>query len=428
MFVRVLSAALLLMACCTAPVAPQEKEAALDALYWLPDGTYGYLAFAHWTGMQTTAVFADYGDLFSNSEFSSLVDGCPIPETAREGLEWICTARLMRLRIADEAEMEQMSQARTVITMNDDGGMKTRKEKPSREEVLARSVRNDEGTFWVAAFEDTAGLVKEAVSGGWLSATGVRCMGRPIYSLSGREGSERNSGYAYATVTNELLLADEIEMLEEMVASGMGQGSSFVYSAAFNDLAAYIPDFGQSWRVSVMRAHNVETIDLLAEYPELEERVESLEEQLREGLQYEIVSHEFGDTIIEKRICIFGSDDYAAESAREIENNLRNTRENSLQDAESITITAMNDDGEVDRKRTGQLNRLFKRSTQFAGDKAGKTEVILEDNVVTTVFIWDERQLHTMRMLNNAAEATRASQLEAQIQITSEPKEQPHHP
>ena len=427
MFARLLTSALL-VACCAVMVAAQDKEAAFDALYWLPDGTYGYLAFTQWAGMQKTAVFADYGDLLSGSQFNNLFKDSPLPESAREGLEWICMARLMRLRLADEEELAQMSQVRTIITMSDDGEMKTRKERPSREEVLAHGVRNDEGSLWVVGFDDAAGLVKAAVAEGWLSRTGEKFMGRPIYALSGKRGEERDTGYAYATVSNELLLADDIEMLKEMVASGMGQGSSFVYSAEFNDLAPFIPDFGQSWRVSVMRAERKEKIDLWADLPELDERVEKLEKELNEGLQYEITSYEFSDAIVEKSICIFGSDEYAAESAKEIEERLQNEQGNAFHDSESVSITVMGDDGEVDKGQTQKLNRLFHRSSQLAGHKAGKTEVVLEGNIVTTIFTWGERQLQTMRFLRETSEQTGSVQIQIDIQKDGAPKELPHRP
>jgi len=404
---RTLLAIMLALACCAPLAAGQNREAALDALQWFPEGAYGYLAFCDWAGLQKTIVFTDFGDVFSNSEFGLLIDSTPLPQSALEGLEWVCMARLLRLRLADEDEMGETRQIRSIVTISDGEVVEKKKERLGREEVLANSIRGDEGSMWVLAFDDTRAVVKDGLAAGWLSRTGEKIMGRPILSISAeKEGDEQGGYFAYPAVTNELLLADDIELIKSMVAAGMGRGSLFIYAPEFMDLSPFIPDLGQSWQVSMVRSRNRQTMELWKEHMEMEERVEDLQKQLDEGLQYEITSFEAGDTIVEKSICIFGSDEVASQSAEEIRQELLSKKNDFSKRSYSINIVVLSDDGEVVNKgRTKRLNRVLNRSSSLSGNKAGKTEVIVEDNVVTTVFVWGERELQTLRFLKNSGQS-----------------------
>ena len=403
---RTLLAIMLALACCAPLAAGQNREAALDALQWFPEGAYGYLAFCDWAGLQKTIVFTDFGDVFSNSEFGLLIDSTPLPQSALEGLEWICMARLLRLRLADEDEMGETRQIRSIVTISDGEVVERKKEKPSREEVLAHSIRDDEGSLWVIALEDTRAVVRDGLAAGWLSRTGEKFMGKPIFSVSTeRKGTEQSGYFAYPAVTNELLLADDIELLKSMVTAGLGQGSSFVYAPEFMDLSPFIPDLGQNWQVSMVRTRNRETMELWTEHTEMEQRVEQLREELEEGLQYEITSFEAGDTIVEKSICIFGSDEVASQSAEEIRQELLSKKNDFSKRSYSINIVVLSDDGEVVNKgRTKRLNRVLNRSSSLSGNKAGSTEVFVEGNVVTKVFVWGEKELQTLRFLKNSGQ------------------------
>jgi len=403
---KALLATMLVLACCTPLAAGQNREAALDALQWFPEGAYGYLAFCDWAGLKKTIVFTDFGDVFSNSEFGLLIDSTPLPQSALEGLEWICMARLLRLRLADEDEMGKTRQIRTTVTISDGEVVETKKEKPSREEVLANSIRDDEGSLWVLAFDDTRAVVKDGLAAGWLSRTGEKFMGRPILSISAeRKGAEQSGYFAYPAITNELLLADDIELLKSMVSAGMGQESSFVYGPEFVDLSPFIPDLGQSWQVSIVRSRNRETMELWTEHTEMEQRADHLQEQLDEGLQYEITSFEAGNTIVERSICIFGSDELASQCAEEMKHSLLDDKDSLRKQSSSFNITVLDDDGEVNEGRTKRVNRVIKRSSNLSGNKAGSTQVFVEDNVVTTVFIWSEKELQTLRFLKNSEQS-----------------------
>ncbi|HUX07813.1 MAG TPA: hypothetical protein VMX35_10930 [Acidobacteriota bacterium] len=378
--------------------------------------------------MKKTIVFSDFGEVLTNSQFSHLVDSSPLPELTRESLEWICMARPLRLRLANEREMAQMEQARTVVTVNGKVVSGTKKEKPSREEILEHSIRDDEGGLWIIAFYDTRAVVKDGLASGWLSRTGESFKGRPFFSVSaGADEGGQSAFFAYPTVTNELLVADDLELLKSMAAAGMGQASSFVDGTEFADLSPFIPDLGQSWQVSVVRSRNREMMELWKDHPEMEQRVNELEEQYEKGLQYEITSFEARDTIVDRTICIFGSDEFASRSAEEIKQKFLKDKEDFKQRSTFTQITIINDNGEVYEQRSGLLDRLFNRSSLLSSNKAGKTDVFVEDNIVMTVFIWGEKELQTLRFLKNAAEAANSHD-QMNMQITTQDEKAHHRP
>jgi hypothetical protein len=414
---------------CFAPSAPaQNREAALDALHWFPEGAYDYLAFCDWTGLKKTIVFSDFGEVLTNSQFSHLVESSPLPESTRESLEWICAARLLHLRLANEEEMVEMGQVRTIVTVSPDGVSETRKEKPSREEILDQSVRGDEKSLWIISFDDTRAVVKDGLAAGWLSRTGESFKGRPFFSVSaGADEGGQSAYFAYPTVTNELLVADDLELLKSMAAAGMGQDSSFVDGTEFTDLSPFIPDLGQSWQVSLVRPRNRQMMELWKDHPEMEQRVSELEEQCEKGLQYEITSFEARDTIVERTISIFGSDEFASRSAEEIKQKFLKDKEDFKQRSTHTEIIIMDDNGEVYEQHSGLRDRLFNRSSLLSSNKAGKTDVFVEDNIVMTVFVWGEKELQTFRFLKKAAEAA-DSQDQVHTQVTSQAEKAPHRP
>jgi hypothetical protein len=394
------------LACCAPFAIGQNRDAALEACHWLPDGTYSFIGFCDWSGLKKTVIFSDFGDILAKSQFSNIVDSSPLPESTRENLEWICTARLSSLRLADDEEMAKMGQVRTVITTSEDGVTETRKEKPSRKEILERSIRDDEGKLWILAFDDTRAVVKEGLKDGWLSKTGESFKGRLFLSISAGTGKDEKGGYfAYPTVSNELLVADNIDLLKGMAAAGMGQSLSFVDGTEFTDLSPFIPDLGQSWQVSLAMPRNRETMELWKEHPEMEQRMNDLEEQYEKGLQYEITSFEAGDTIVERTISIFGSDEFASRYAEEIKLKLQAETVESKAKSSSVQVTVSGIDGEIDQQRSDLLSRLFKRSSLLSSNRAGKTQVSVENNIVTAVFVWSEKELQTLRFLKSAEES-----------------------
>ncbi len=384
---------------CTA----QERATAGEVFSWFPEGSYRTLAHIDYSKIKDNENFGIFKELFGDLGVMESLDSTPLPELANKIVEKMTFAQLMNLKIRETVVEEGKSRSRS----HDD--MLSQDTTNAQGKPVVRTTENAGGKLWVFTFEDTPGVVKEAVKDGWLARAGLRFNKRPVYKIVARGAEESQTDYfAYATGTNELLVAEELEQLEKMIKAGYGAELSILDDSDYMDLMPFIQDLGQTWRIRPNRVQIREQIDLWSQNPDMDEKVRELEEKLNTDVQYEIATFELTDVLKAIQMKIFGDEDLAKQEAEKVAGQMKQAQQGIKSGMQEARKQVHNlDESEEGQKLTEEqkqlASRVVNRAMGFANNLLESQETTVEGTVVKTVITFGERQLNTLKFLLGAA-------------------------
>ncbi|HUX08336.1 MAG TPA: hypothetical protein VMX35_13605 [Acidobacteriota bacterium] len=381
----------------------QERVTAGEVFNWFPEGSYRTLAHIDYSLIKNNENFGIFKELFGDLGVDESTDSIPLPESVADAVEKLTYAQLMKLRIRE-----------TVVEEGKKGGhshdsMLSQATTNAEGKPVLRTTENTGGKLWVFTFEDTPGLVKQAVKDGWLSRAGMRINKLPVYKLVARGAEESQADYfAYATATNELLVAEEMEQLELMIKAGYGAGLSLLDDSDYQDLLPYVQDLGQTWRIRPNRVQIREQIDLWSRNPDMDDKVRELEEKLNTDVQYEISTFELTDVLKAIQMKIFGDEELAEQEAVRVSGEMEQARQgikSGMKEArQQVQNIDQSEEGQKLSEEQKQLaTRMVNRAMGFADNLLESQETTVEGTVVKTVITFGERQLNTLKFLLGAA-------------------------
>jgi hypothetical protein len=406
MFKSVAAALVSLVFVFSVPSSAQEKLTAGDVFSWFPEGSYRTLGYIDYTSLKKNQYYDLFKELFGDEGLMESKDSMPLPETAVGNIDHLIYGQLMKLKIR-ETVMEAGKQDKDKPHSADN--MLSRESTNAAGRTVVSTTEDSGGKIWVFSFDDTAGLVKQGEKDGWLARAGVRINKQPVYKLVARGAEESQTDYfAYATPTNELLVAEEYAQLEMMVKAGLGVEVGMLDDADYMDLFPHIQDLGQSWRITPERVKMREQITLWSQQPDMDEKVRDLEEKLNNDVQYEITTFEVGDDVKAIQIKIFGDEELAKKEAARVSGEMENARHGLKEGMKQAKDAMQNiDESEEGQKMTDEqkelAGHLVNRAMGFANNLLENQETTVEGTVVKTIITFGERQLNNLRFILGAA-------------------------
>jgi len=166
----------------------------------------------------------------------------------------------------------------------------------------------------VYRFDELDSLVEQAVKSGEMDPTGKSAFGRPIYSYSadiqGMREIERKKYFAYATPTQELLVAEELSDIHKMTRAGYGLDPNILDHEDFSELLDLVPELGSLWHAIAYFKQFRDTLQSMRDKGATEEDIEKTAGKLP-GLRWKINAVLLEDEMIKKEIWICSTDDAA---------------------------------------------------------------------------------------------------------------------
>ncbi len=168
------------------------------------------------------------------------------------------------------------------------------------------SVSNDFLQVW--CFEDLDTLVAKALKNGEMDTTGERIYGRHVYSFS----TPRTDGpnFAYATETQEMLVARKLENLKAMVAAGYGLEMNLLDHELNADLVDIIPHLGQYWKITNTWPSKTRSLEVAMRNGATKENLDRTLDDREKGERFVAYGWKLDDRIIEQWVLVFGDPDY----------------------------------------------------------------------------------------------------------------------
>jgi hypothetical protein len=211
------------------PICAQEKPTIDELFCWFPSGSYSFL---------------NHADL----ERARAGKGWEIAQSLREGMELISNYNTMNWLPASFWE------SCTSYTFAEPLRVKVHK---SAFEDLAQGIHKRPFTFnrarlCVYRLDSIPDLVKVALETNEISDTGVIFRGFKIYGYGGISfKGERTDMFAADAFGLEWLVAEDIDSLKLMIATGLQLNPSILEDEEMADFADIIPDLGETWLISL---------------------------------------------------------------------------------------------------------------------------------------------------------------------------------
>ncbi|HUX08337.1 MAG TPA: hypothetical protein VMX35_13610 [Acidobacteriota bacterium] len=371
--------------------AAQERPTAGGVFYWFPDGTYKTLAYADLGTLRASNSYSYYSRMYSDTGEYLTRSWNPLPDEAKQQLTKIAFGHLVVYKdnltpldtLENEAQLALLEDKEEQLSVDDSGRLAV------RDSVDAGAM------FWVFGFEDTVNIVREGLKAGWLTRPGLRMTSRPVFRLCGSGGNESKSFYAYATTSNELLVANEFLTLTRMIRTGHSADPGLLDNPDYALLFHIIPELGQSWSIAPKTLHDQAVLEQLNRAGGPEKNIKNLEARIESGPLFEIASNEFAeDSTTETTIRIYGSDESAAADASRLKAEMDEERWGFLSNLNEARTLSGSEESEQRRK-------LIRRAAERLSGLTESFKTSVEGNVVRTVFTINKRELGALRYLTD---------------------------
>ena len=342
----------LLLGVCAGNQTDQEET---DPFAWLPLGDYAHLSSADYKAIRQ---FSDREYYPHIAEMAFDEGREPLPGILREGIERKIHCRLMKYKLARE---------------------RIKPEHPDWIKVL--TVENIGAYVWIYVYSALDPLIEECVSAGICESTGHLLSGRPVYTF--RAAGREEMLFAWATPTQELLVAGEEVCIWGMYQAGMRLDLSILDGEDYLDLFEMAPDLGQKWSGTIELVRQRESLERLIANNAPDEIVESAKEAMKNGRRYSIVSQHYGEeNVVVRKIDVFGDEDFAKEVFAERQ--------------------------KVDMSSTG----LPEEEATYFAREAEATEFKLEKSLIVSEIAYDAELLEERNRIFEAARQKREQKLQ----------------
>jgi len=286
----------------------QERLSTDEIFAWFPMGYYEQITHSDEAELAQQETYPIYKEKF-DGVYRMFYFG-DLPSSLQEGIESVTSATLLRLRVSKYADAE-------------DGRKTALPGRPGRmgfaAQVGDKTVRLEGAgdRLYVYRYADLDSLIKKALDAGEIEIAGTRIADRSVYRLRAKDyAGQENEYFAYATVTQELLVAGRAANLRAMVEAGLGHEMGLLNEPDNAELIEIVPELGQRWQVSGLRHQWKLLAEKMREAGADDARMADFEERhLEKGERYFIQAWELGETILKKDISICGDEETARQYA-----------------------------------------------------------------------------------------------------------------
>ena len=197
---------------------------------------------------------------------------------------------------------------------------------------------------FVYRFDQVSTVVNAAIEAGSLEKSGKRMLKLPIYKNKIRGGKAR---FYYATHFNELLRADTLEMLKQMIRAGLGLVPNMLEDTRYVDLIQIVPGLTPSWWIDfdreMERRGNLHSIVTGS-------NADNIDEEFKALPIFSVNTFAVSDEIVQKKIMFFEEEKYAQRMKVDRERYVPQQRKDQPASNEAKFIWKNNRKSEVDGK------------------------------------------------------------------------------
>ena len=274
--------------CCSADA---HQESTLEELFsWFPSGSYNFLNHADLERAKAGKGWAAAEAMQAARAGVSTYDTLNwLPPSFRESCTSYTIAEPLKVKI-DKSAFEDISA----------------ESRPRP--FLARRAH-----LCVYRFDSLPDLVKSALEAGEISDTGVSYRGLKIFSYDGINYSgERTKMFAAAAFGLEWLVAEDINSLRLMIATGLQAHPCILDDDVMADILGIIPDLGETWLVGQSRPYSELQQEYYLRNGETEADLKEWREQDMQQPVYTFTTKYFADGYTEKEIRWYVDEERAA--------------------------------------------------------------------------------------------------------------------
>lgn len=395
----------------------QEKPPIGDSLRWFPDGQYRELRFFDKLAASKVAAFKMLEKISGFADDDDFLPTIPLPDFIMKEAESICHAVVIETLLQSsstgevqqtEVEKQQNAESEAQRKEQAEQASDRRSREATAKEVQAQSefkVKHDmgmrskepaPGKFWVLTCAVLEPLLKKAEEAGDIVKAGLRLFKRPVYAFGRNVEGAKEGYFAYATPTNELLVANNLDNLKLMVRTGMGMELSAADNQEYIDALGYLTEPGQIWKITPKRVENRAKIEQMRKDFASEEKIQLKEDELDKDLIYEINDiHLSDESMVIRQISVFGEE----ERAKQRYNNVAGSMDQAKKAIKEGRKQVKSELGEDQEKLSEQERRVVNQALGFANKLVDSQQTTLEGSVLTTTITFGERQLKTLGML-----------------------------
>jgi hypothetical protein len=276
-------------------LANVNQEPTIEELfYWFPSGSYNFICHADLKKAKAGKGWVAAEEMKDASEeISSYNSKNWLPTSFKELCTSYTMAEPLKVKI-DKGAFEDIPRDRRPRTF------------------LARRAN-----LCVYRFDSLPSMIKNALKSGEISDAGVSYRNFQIFSYEGiNYGGERTKMFATSAFGLEWLVAEDLNFLRLMIATGLQVNPCILDDDTMADIMEIIPDLGETWMISESRPY----IELQQEYylrnGETEEDLKAWREEVMQQPVYTFSTSYFADNYSEREIRWFIDEEHAAQGTR----------------------------------------------------------------------------------------------------------------
>ncbi len=254
-----------LLTCFLIPAHAEERMTPEEIFAWFPSGSYTALKHADLERARAGKGWEASQEMQAAiAEISNYSTMNWLPLSFRESCNSYTMAEPLRVKI-DKSAFEDLSE-----------GSRPRP-------FLSRRAH-----LCVYRFDSLPDLVKGALEAGEISDTGLSYRGLKVFSYGGINYiGERTKMFAAAAFGLEWLVAEDLDSLRLMIATGLQSHSSILDEDVMADLLEIIPDLGEAWSIGIPGPYSKLQQEYYLRNGQTEEDLkEWREEDLRQPIYY----------------------------------------------------------------------------------------------------------------------------------------------
>lgn len=241
---------------------------------WLPAGVYNLIKYSDFEKTSVSPFFSVFDESLSRS-WSAGGDS-----SIAEPLRAAVTQQITALLFPD---------SRIFADLDDDSADPAEGE----DKTAPQADVNELSSLFVLTMDDVAGTMRQAVDAGVARESGQKILRKPVWRFPrAAPGEKERSVWAWDTGSGELLVADTLPLLRQMVAAGSGRGPSIVDDPDLHDHLSRIPPEATRWFYRSYAAIWERTVEDFREQGE-QGKAEQLKEIYAAKPQYELAWFEF---------------------------------------------------------------------------------------------------------------------------------------
>lgn len=254
-----------------------------ERFIWLPAGDYSTINYVDPSALKAGDGWQVYSETLGAFGIRSLITA-PIPLGDLEDLQYCIKARLFK----GKATPRPFKEGEDPMQMQ-----------PPKGDVIGGKIVGNRNYFVhgishrleIYGFLDGALAVQRGMEAGYLEPDGNELAGSPAYVITPRSSQFRKDTEplaAWMSPTGELLIAESIELLEQMVKAGIGESPSLVEDQFYIEIFEAAENFGQEWSMRNSMVMKTLLLEGLVKHGEERAEIDKVEKWLDDGSDWGI--------------------------------------------------------------------------------------------------------------------------------------------